>query len=305
MRNAFVKELMELAIDPALMVLLADNGIIMFDEFTEKYPDQILNVGIAEANMIGVAAGLAETGFRPIVYSIAPFVTMRVFEQIRNDICYQNTNVLIIGVGAGFAYSTSGPTHHAIEDIAIMRSLPNMKVLSPCDPNETRAVAKAAYSTDGPVYVRIGSGRNPIVYNDIRSFKIGKADELRNGSDASIIATGTIVFDALEAAAQLQNEGISVKVINMSSIKPLDTEIIKRALAETGAILTVEEHSIIGGLGAAVAEWLAEKGSYPFRFKRLGLNDTFCKGYGSVGEIRNLNGLSKEHIVEGIKTLIS
>lgn len=304
MRNAFIKELGNLAVDPELMVLLADNGIIVFDEFTEKYPDKILNVGIAEANMIGVAAGLADSGFRPIVYSIAPFVTMRVFEQIRNDICYQNLNVIIVGIGAGFAYSTLGPTHHAIEDIAVMRSLPNMQVFSPSDPNETQSVARKIFETGGPAYIRIGTGRNPTVYDEINDFKVGKGDEIKNGKDATIVATGTIVYDALEAAKQLERDGISVGVINMPSIKPLDTDIIERKAKETGIILTIEEHNIIGGLGSAISEWLMESSSSPpIKFKRLGLNDSFCKGYGSIDEIRELNGLSIKHIVEEIKNL--
>jgi transketolase len=298
MRNAFVDELLILSEDPDLIVLLADNGIIVFDEYTKRFPDQIINVGIAEANMVGVAAGLADTGFKPIIYSITPFVTMRVFEQIRVDICYQNTNVVIVGIGAGFAYSSLGPTHHAIEDIAIMRSLPNMKVLSPADPNETRDMINEAFAYEGPVYLRIGTGKNPVVYPKRKGAKIGKGDLLREGSDITIIATGTIVYDAMRAAEQLEDQGISVRLVNMSSIKPLDKDILMESLENTKAILTVEEHNVIGGLGSAVAELVAENATNTFRFKRMGLKDAFCKGYGSVDEVRKLNGLSQEDIVK-------
>jgi len=204
MRNAFVSELTDISKDPKIFTLLADNGIIVFDDYIKLYPKQFLNVGIAESNMIGVAAGMAMCGFIPFVYTIIPFLTMRPFEYIRNDICKQNQNVKLIGIGAGFNYSTLGPTHHGTEDISIMRCLPNLTVLSPADPLETRKATMAAYKMKGPVYIRIGTGKNPSVYKNDYEFVIGKGIVLNDGDDVTIISTGFIIQETQLAIDELK-----------------------------------------------------------------------------------------------------
>ncbi|HAM37834.1 MAG: transketolase [Elusimicrobia bacterium RIFOXYD2_FULL_34_15] len=304
MRNAFVSELTDISKDPKIFTLLADNGIIVFDDYIKLYPKQFLNVGIAESNMIGVAAGMAMCGFIPFVYTIIPFLTMRPFEYIRNDICKQNQNVKLIGIGAGFNYSTLGPTHHGTEDISIMRCLPNLTVLSPADPLETRKATMAAYKMKGPVYIRIGTGKNPSVYKNDYEFVIGKGIVLNDGDDVTIISTGFIIQETQLAIDELKKSGISVRLINIHTIKPIDEEIILKACRETKAILTVEEHSVIGGLGSAVAEVILEKCQKPIKFKRLGLNGVFASGYGNILEMRQLNGLSKDDIIREAKILV-
>lgn len=305
MRNAYVAELLNIAKDSRVFTILADNGIIVFDKYREKYPEQYLNVGIAESNMIGMAAGMATCGFIPFVYTIIPFLTFRPYEYIRNDVCEQNLNVKLIGIGAGFAYSTLGPTHHATEDISVMRCLPNMTVLCPADPLETRKAAQAAYKLKGPVYMRIGTGKNPSVYAQDYQYIIGQGVLLKPGTDVTIIGTGTILSEILQAAADLEKTGMSVRVINIHTIKPIDEKLILKAAKETGAVMTVEEHTIIGGLGSAVAEILLEKFNGKIKFKRLGLSGVFCSGYGNIQEVREMNGLSKKDIISAAKKLMN
>lgn len=306
MRNAFIAELTEIAEDERVLTLLADNGIIVYDGYRERRPRQLLNLGIAESNLIGMAAGLAESGFVPFVYSIIPFLVMRPFEFIRDDICYQRRNVKLVGIGAGFAYSTLGPTHHGTEDVALMRCLPNLTVLSPCDPLETRKAARAAYEHDGPVYLRIGTGKNPVVHESDYEFRIGEGITLREGDDLTLIGTGTILSEVLDAARQLTKAGISVRVIDIHTLAPLDREIVVRAARETGAIVTVEEHGLCGGLGSAVIEALMGAGVSDVRVERLGLRDRFCELYGTVQELRANLGLTADDIsAAGLRLLES
>jgi transketolase len=305
MRNAFIAEITELAVNPDLMVMLADNGIIVFDEFRKRFPRQLINLGIAESNMIGMAAGLSACGFVPFAYSIIPFIAMRPFEFIRNDVCYQNLNVKLIGIGAGFAYSSLGPTHHASEDISVLRCLPNMVVLSPSDPLETRRATRAAFAHQGPVYIRIGVGYNPVLIEDDPGFKIGKAITVREGTDVTLMSTGAILSEVLKAAVALRKEGISAKVVNVHTIKPIDKDLIIQSAKETGSILTVEEHTIDGGFGGAVAEVLAEATDVKAKFKRLGLVNTFCKHYGMLDDVRKKVKLSGEFIQKETLQLLS
>lgn len=304
MRNAYIAALYDLAKgNKRLIALVADNGAIVYDKFRKDFPGQFLNCGISEANMISVASGLAACGRIPFAYTIASFITMRAFEQIRNDVCLQKMNVKLVGLGAGFVYSNLGPTHHATEDIALMRSLPGMTILSPADPMETRKATFAAAEINGPVYLRLATGNTPLIYKDDYAFKVGSAVTLREGNDITIISSGAIVYEVLKAAEELEKLNISVRLINTHTLKPIDKAAILKAAAETKAILTVEEHTVIGGLGSAVAQVIAENVKTAVKFKCLGLNDVFTSGYGSYDEMKEINGLSQAHIIKSAKHL--
>jgi len=304
MRNAYMSTLYELAKkNKQIMAIVADIGAIVFDKFKEDFPDQFVNVGVAEQNLIGVAAGLASCGKIPFTYTITPFITMRPYEQIKNDVCLQNTNVKIVGVGAGLCYSTLGPTHHAIEDIAIMRVLPNMTIVSPADPLEAKKTTIAAAQLKGPVYLRIGTRGEPAIYQEDYNFKLGKGVELKDGADIAIFSTGSITYDVLEAARELEREKLSVKVINIHTIKPLDVKMILETAKATGSILTVEEHNIDGGFGSGIAEVLLESKIRDIKFKRLGIKDCFCSFYGTHKDLKAHFGLSKEDIKRETRNL--
>jgi transketolase len=297
MRNAYIAELYEIAVrDERVLALVADNGAIVYDKFRAAFPDRFINFGIAEANMVSVAAGLAACGKIPFAYTIAGFLTMRAYEQIRNDVCMQRTNVKLVGIGAGFVYSNLGPTHHATVDISIMRALPGMTVFSPADPLESRKITQEAARMDGPVYIRIATGGSPKVYESDYEFVAGKGVVMREGGDVTLVATGGIVLEAQRACEELSKEGIGARLINIHTIKPLDEELILQAARETRAVLTVEEHSIIGGLGGAVAETLAEAELSGVKFRRMGLKGVFAEGYGTYEEMKEQNGLSSAHI---------
>ena len=296
MRNAFNNELYDIAAsNPDVLLLTSDIGFQVFDRFRDDFYGRFINMGVAESNMIGVAAGLALSGKLPVVYTIIPFLTMRAYEQIRVDVCIQNLPVKIVGVGGGLAYGTLGPTHHSIEDVAILRALPNMTVVVPCDPLESRKATRAAFEHHGPIYVRLGKNGEPPLYENDYEFQIGRAVTLRYGTDATIIVAGPVTKLALEASVRLDQVGISVRVLNMHTIKPIDQDAIRQAARDTGAIVTVEEHSVIGGLGSAVAEVLAEvPAGVPFR--RLGINDSFCYGVGSQDYHFQQQGITVEAI---------
>ncbi|MBN1764825.1 MAG: transketolase family protein [Sedimentisphaerales bacterium] len=304
MRNAFISALYDLAAeDERILALVADNGAIVYDKYRAAFPQRFINFGIAEANMVAVAAGLAACGKIPFAYTIAGFLTMRAFEQVRNDVCLQKTNVKLVGIGVGFVYSDLGPTHHTVEDIALMRTLPGMTIFSPADPEEARQATYAAAHINGPVYLRLATSRTPSIYDGNCRFEPGKGVTLREGNDLTIISTGNIVHEVLKSTAQLERDGLSIRVINMPTLKPADTDIILHAAHETDAVLTVEEHTIFGGLGTIVAELLMENG-ISTRFKRLGLNGRFPQGYGTYQEMKEINGLSQNHICAAARHLI-
>lgn len=304
MRNAYLSALYDLAKDNKnIMALVSDNGTIVYDKYRKDFPEQFLNFGISEANMISVAAGLASCGKIPFAYTIASFLTMRAYEQIRNDVCLQEMNVKLVGIGAGFIYSNLGPTHHAVEDISIMRSLPNMTVFMPADPLESKKVTYAAAKICGPVYIRLSIGGTPQIYKKDYDFKPCCAVVLNEGEDITIISAGGILYEVVKAAEKLKALGISTRILNMHTIKPIDKEAILNAAYQTSAILTVEEHVIAGGLGSAVAEVLLEDYQAPIQFKRLGLNNIFPLGYGTYDEMKKMNGLSKNDIVNAVKSM--
>lgn len=305
MRNSYIATLYDLARNnKGILALVSDNGAIVYDKFREDFPDRFINFGISEANMVSVAAGLASCGKIPFAYTIACFITMRAFEQVRNDVCLQKMNVKLVGIGAGFVYSNLGPTHHAIEDIALMRSLPNMTIFSPSDPLESRKVTIAAAEINGPVYIRLATGGSPRIYGKDYEFKPGRGVTLRKGKDATIITTGGILYDVLRAADELKKTKISITVINIHTIKPIDKEIILKAARDTHAIITVEEHTIFGGLGSSIAEVLLENNKSAIKFKRLGLNGVFPSGYGSYEEMKEKNKMSKKDIIKAVKNLL-
>lgn len=304
MRNAYLAALYELAKeDKNILALISDNGAIVYDKYRESFPEQYLNMGIAEANMVSVAAGLASCGKIPFAYTIANFLVYRAFEQIRNDVCMQRMNVKLVGIGCGFVYSGLGPTHHTTEDIALMRSLPNMTILSPCDPLESKKVTYAAAKINGPVYIRLATGGSPLIYESDYDFQVGKGVVLREGEDIAVIATGSTVHGVLTAVDQLKAQGISARLINMHTIKPIDKDIILKAADEIGTILVVEEQNLQGGLGSAVAEVLADN-KRKVSLKRLGLNDVFSEGYGTYQDLKEINGLSQEHIINEAVSLL-
>ena len=261
---------------PNLVVLDADlAGATQSKIFKDKYPERFIDCGIAESNMMSIAAGLSTTGIIPVAGTFAMFAAGRAYEQVRNSIGYPHLNVKIGATHAGISVGEDGASHQCLEDIALMRAIPGMTVLSPADDTEARQVVRTALETEGPVYMRFSRYATPVIYGPDHKFEIGKGTLIREGKDVTIIATGLCVASALEAAELLEKDGIDAEVIDMASIKPLDEELILSSAAKTRRVVTAEEHNIIGGLGSAVAECLAEKASAPFRMARIGIRDQF------------------------------
>jgi transketolase len=301
MRKTFVKILTEEAKkDKDIFLITGDLGFMALEEFRDALPKQYLNAGVSEQNMVAMAAGLALTGKKVYVYSIIPFATMRPFEHIRNDVCYQNLNVKIVGIGAGFSYSLYGSTHHGLEDISLMRSLPNMKVVCPGDPLEVEMATRASVKQKGPMYIRLGKAGEPVVNPSLKNLKIGKAVTIQEGKEATLIATSNLLQNAVEAGKILKQKGVSCRVVSMHTIKPIDKGVIIKAAKETKAIVTLEEHSIIGGLGSAVAEVLADE-NLNVKFKRLGVPDEYPHIIGSQNFLRDKYGLSVNKIVKSVQ----
>ncbi|HXT74125.1 MAG TPA: transketolase C-terminal domain-containing protein [Candidatus Angelobacter sp.] len=298
MRSAFVRSLMVLAEeDKRVCLVTGDLGFGVVEPFAAKFPGQFVNAGVAEQNMTGIAAGMALCGKVVFTYSIANFPTLRCLEQIRNDCCYHNANVKIVSVGGGLAYGALGASHHATEDIAVMRALPEITVVAPGDPIEAEMATRALVARAGPAYLRLGRSGEPLVYSGDVNFQIGKAIRITDGDDVTLIATGTMLHATTQAATQLAREGIAARVLSMHTIKPLDVDAVFEAARGTRAIITVEEHSIIGGLGSAVAEVLAESAGCHVRFKRMGLPSAFT-AVGSREFLTKSYSLSVEGIVE-------
>ncbi|WP_339060470.1 transketolase family protein [Tepidibacillus marianensis] len=270
-------------------------------DFAKQYPERFFDMGIAEANMIGTAAGLATTGKIPFVSTFALFGSLRVGDMVRNSICYPKLNVKIAVTHSGLTLGEDGASHQAVEDIAMMRAIPNMTVIVPADAEETRQVIHAAAEYDGPMYIRLGRPAVPVVFDEKYKFEIGKGTVVKEGTDVTIVAMGVMLSPAIEAAKQLEQDGISARVINMSSVKPIDKEIIIRAARETKGIVTAEEHNILGGLGSAVAEVVTE--SAPTIVRRVGVEDTFGES-GKPDELLEKYGLTKEHIIEEVYKII-
>lgn len=270
--------------------------------FKKAYPERFYDCGIAEADMIGIAAGIAATGKKVICSSFAMFAAGRAFEQVRNSVGYPHLNVIIGATHAGISVGEDGATHQCCEDIALMRTIPGMTIINPADETEAKKAVRAALELDGPVYMRFGRLAVPVIFGDDYNFEVGKGVELKNGTDVTVIATGLMVNEALEAYEILKNEGISARIINMHTIKPLDKEIVLKAARETGAIVTAEEHSVIGGLGAAVSETVCEE--CPVPVVKLGVNDTFGHS-GPAVKLLDEFGLRAANIAQKAKQAIA
>lgn len=305
-RNAYGETLVALGEkNPNLVVLDADlsksTKTIMF---AKKYPERFFEMGIAEANMISTAAGLASCGKIPFASTFAVFATGRVYDQIRMDVAYSRANVKIFATHGGISVGKDGASHQMIEDLALMRVLPNMTVLAPSDANQTRRIVELMASSIGPMYARVGRDNAPVIYTseDVKNIQLGKGLLFGDGADVSIIACGTMVEPALNAQEQLKKEGVSARVVDMFTIKPLDRSLVMKCAQKTKAIITVEEHSVIGGLGSAVAETLAENG-YGGKFYRMGIQDIFCES-GDPKELMEKYKLNEKHIVATVKELL-
>ncbi len=305
MRSAFNEELLKIARkDDRIHMVLADIGYGEIEPFAEEFPDRFYNCGVAEQNMTGVACGLAMEGKVCVTYSIANFPTLRCLEQIRNDVCYHNQNVKIVIIGGGLAYGSLGVSHHSTEDIAIMRALPDCIVCCPADIQEARAATHAMIAHEGPFYYRCGYKQEPDLHQGKIDFQIGKAIQVCDGSDVTVIGTGTITYRAWQAAEILADEGIEARVISMHTVKPIDREAIIAAARETGGIVTVEEHNICGGLGGAVAEVVAEAG-LGIRFKMIALPDTYVHIVGTHEWLLDYYGFSPQAIAATVRELLA
>ena len=304
-RDAYGKALVELGgINDKIVVLDADlAAATKTGMFKKAYPDRFFDSGIAESNMMGVAAGLATTGYTVFASTFAMFAAGRAYEQVRNSIAYPHLNVKIGATHAGISVGEDGASHQCCEDIALMRVIPGMVIINPADDIEARAAVFAAAEYEGPVYMRFGRLAVPRIFDESYKFELGKAVTLREGSDVTIIATGLMVNEAIEAAKALADEGISAEVINIHTIKPLDKEAVIRSATKTGAVVTAEEHSIIGGLGGAVAEALCESGK-PVPVVRLGVYDVFGRS-GPAVELLHIYGLDAQNIVAKAKQAIA
>lgn len=266
--------------------------------FAKEFPDRFIDVGIAEQNLMGIAAGLATYGKVPFVSSFAMFATGRVYDQIRNSICYPKLNVKICATHAGITVGEDGATHQMLEDLSLMRSIPNMTVISPSDDTQTRWVIEELSKTKGPAYVRLARVATPIIYDENQKFEIGKMVQLGEGTDATIFATGVTVAEALKAQEKLKEEGINVRVIDVHTIKPIDKEMIVKCAKETKKLITVEDHSIIGGLGSSVCEVLSEE--YPTKVIRMGMKDRFGKS-GKGEQLLKYFKIDSEAIADAVK----
>lgn len=295
MRNAFAKEITQLGQQDERIVLLSgDIGNRLFDDFKATCPGRFYNCGVAEANMIGLAAGLAMSGFRPVCYTITPFITYRCLEQIRIDVCYHQAPVTIVGTGSGLSYASLGATHHSCEEMGMLRLLPNLAVMAPADSFEVQACLRAALAQSGPAYMRIGKKGEARVHSSVPSYKIGDSIVLREGTDVFFVCAGTLLPVVLAAAEALAAGGVSVGVASMPAVKPLDEALLKRVFGECRVVATVEEHSVLGGLGGAVAEWSSDQSGPRARLVRFGTADEFLHLTGEQDEARAHFGLTAE-----------
>ncbi|NDE10920.1 MAG: transketolase [Chitinophagia bacterium] len=301
MRNAFAKAVTDLSDKyPDLVMLAGDIGNRLFDRLKEKHPNRFLNCGVAEANMTGVAAGLAASGMRPITYTITPFNTIRCLEQIRLDVCYPNLPVIIVGTGAGLSYASLGATHHSMEDIALLRTLPNMHVVCPADPIEVKLALADALRLEAPTYIRLGKKGEPIVHQKEPHFEIGKGICLREGSDITLLSVGNMLADAMLISENLNLYGVSAEVISMHTIKPLDQLLLQNIFINKKLIVVMEEHALIGGASSAILEWGCDQGVNLSKMIRFGGPDQFLFACGGQMQARELIGLTSENITKKI-----
>tara|TARA_B110000879_G_scaffold209091_1_gene296023 strand:- start:1118 stop:2038 length:921 start_codon:yes stop_codon:yes gene_type:complete len=303
MRDAFINSLTELAEnDKDIILLTGDLGFGVFEEFETRFPGQYFNVGIAEQNMMGLAAGLSLEGKKVLAYSIGNFASLRCLEQIRNDACYHDANITIVASGGGFSYGSLGMSHHTTEDLAILRALPNMVVVAPCTKNEAKEATKQLVSTKGVGYLRLDKTAAEEVAL-AQPFSIGKSRIFREGTDLTLIATGGILEEAVLAAKELEQFGLDVKILGIHTVKPIDKEEILKSALETGGLVVIEEHNKDGGLGSAVAEVCMDHAVLPNKFLRIGLNNTFSSIVGSQHYLRAQYEIDHKAIVSSVKKL--
>lgn len=304
MRNTFVRTLFnESQQNKNVMLLTGDLGFSVFEEYIKELPNQFINGGVAEQNLTGIAAGLALEGKIPFIYSIVPFVTMRNFEQIRNDICYNGANVKIVGVGAGFSYAIYGYTHYALEDVAILRTLPNMTIFTPGDPIEVKFAIEEALKIKGPVYIRLGKAGEPNIHKNGTKLRFGKTAIIKSGKDIALVTSSIMLQTAFEVSGILEEKGVSVQLMQMHTLKPFDAKSIITAGSKIKNIVTLEEHTINGGLGSIVAEVIAEN-SLPVRFKRIAVENSLLNALGNQEYMRDAHGLSKKKIAAEILSFL-
>jgi transketolase len=302
-RKAFAEELIALAREDERIVAVCNDSVGSSNlvGFREEFPDRLINVGIAEQDLVGVGAGLANGGMIPFVSAAAPFLTGRALEQIKADVAYSQARVVLCGQSPGMAYGELGPTHHSIEDLSWLRAVADLPIVVPADPNETRAAVRWAATNGGPSYLRIGRHPVPAIGNEPHEFVLGRSVEVRSGTSGTVVAAGTMVSRALEAAELLAGEGIQLRVLNMSSIEPLDAEAVLRAAEETGAVVTAEEATTTGGLGSAVATLLAERRPVPMRI--LGIPRQFAPT-GSTDFLLDYFGLTAKGVADAARSVI-
>lgn len=302
MRNTFVNTLLDLArADRSIVLITGDLGFGVLTKFADELPSQFINAGIAEQNMTGVATGLALCGKNVFTYSIANFPTLRCLEQIRNDAAYHRANVKIVSIGAGMAYGTSGMSHQATEDIAVMRALPDVAVFSPGDPVETEAVTRAVLNFPGTCYLRLGKGGEKNIHAASLRWEAGRAIPLFEAGKTALLSTGPILGNAYSAALELNRQGTLTRLYSFPSVKPLDKTLIQQVARETALIVTVEEHNITGGFGSAVAEVLAEMPQPHAILKRIGIDDHYVSSIGSQAFLRKENHLTCEDIILAVR----
>ena len=306
MRGAFFRALAKLAErDERVFLAVGDLGFGVAEDFARRFPERFLNAGVAEQNLTGIAAGLALSGKIVFTYSIANFPILRCLEQVRSDVCYHRANVKIVCVGGGFAYGSLGPSHHATEDLAIMRALPQMTVLAPGDPQEAEAATRAIAEHAGPCYLRLVRAGEPKVHRAQIDFRLGRAIQVCEGNDLTLISTGGMLETGVRVAERLHDQGLQARLLSMHTLKPLDENAVRQAARETGAVFTLEEHSVIGGLGSAVAEVLAESGEAAVTFKRFGLPSSFACVAGTQEYLRAHYGLSPQAVGNAIASQLA
>lgn len=303
MRETYLNTLYHLAsIDNNVVSLVADNGLIVYDDFRRDFPERYFNFGISESNMVAAAAGMASCGKIPYIYTISAFLAYRAYEFIRDDICFQNQNVKIVGIGTGLTYSTLGPTHHTTEDIGLLRGLPNLTVFSPATKRELSWIMQETYKINGPVYIRLGNNKEEHYIEDT-IFEKGKPSIVREGKDISIFTTGNILNEVMKVYEMLKKEGIMPQIISVHTLKPINTKAIAHLAIKTKKIVVVEEHNVISGLYSAIAEAFVEE-QINLPVLKIGLEDVFAKDYGELSDVRKANFLNSEMIYERIKKFL-
>lgn len=300
MQRAYITALYDLIKEDSKVVsILSDSGTDYDEMIANEFPSQCLNVGIAEQNQVGIAAGMAACGYKPFVYTSGAFLAYRAYEFIRIDVCMQNKNVNIVGMGSGLSWGTLGPTHHTTEDISVLRSMPNLTVLSPATPMEVNQCVKVAYEIDGPVYIRLGMSNERELYEPDYKFNIKDNPIIRKGKDGVIFATGSIISVAVDVCDMLFEKGLDIGIVNVHTLKPVNEKSIIEALKQVPIAFSLEEHNVIGGLGSIVSEIIAKE-SINTHFHPIGLNDKFACGYGTHAEVLSQNGLDSLSVMEQI-----